>query len=257
MKRTKLLGRVKLTLLFLLVLLAVASAYTAMRPLVYRAEKAKEIRRETQDFYTAALNAAQQEPDEVPYLDLLQDFQIHNEWLYEVKQGNLTGPDSYEESIFDLTDYGLPDQTFGVISIPKMELEMPLYLGASYENMANGAAVLSQTSIPIGGNNTNSVIAGHRGWQGYDYFKQIELLETGDEVTITNLWGTLIYKVREIKIISPDDIESILIQPGKDMITLLTCHPYASGGKYRYLVYCDRATEPTNPGGEKTNVLLP
>ena len=74
---------------------------------------------------------------------------------------------------------------------------------------------------------------------------------------ITNLWGTLTYKVREIKIISPDDIESILIQPGKDMITLLTCHPYASGGKYRYLVYCDRVTEQTNPGGEKTNVLLP
>jgi len=49
--------------------------------------------------------------------------------------------------------------------------------------------------------------------------------------------------VTDIKIVSPDDINAILIQPGKDMITLLTCHPYASGGKYRYLVFCERVTE--------------
>ena len=41
-------------------------------------------------------------------------------------------------------------------------------------------------------------------------------------------------------IINPNEIDAILIQPGKDMITLLTCHPYGSGGLYRYLVYCER-----------------
>ena len=141
------------------------------------------------------------------------------------------------------SDYGLPDEKFGIITIPKMDLEMPLFLGASEANMAAGAAVLSQTSIPLGGVNSNAVIAGHRGYSGYPYFKEIELLEPGDEVIITNLWGTLTYVVTEIKIINPNDVNAILIQRGKDMITLLTCHPYASGGKYRYLVFCERVED--------------
>ena len=50
----------------------------------------------------------------------------------------------------------------------------------------------------------------------------------------------MIYTVSEIKVIEPSDINQILIQDGRDMLTLLTCHPYASGGRYRYVVYCDR-----------------
>lgn len=153
---------------------------------------------------------------------------------------------AYQASAFTLADHGLPDETFGVISIPKLELEMPLYLGATDENMANGAAVLSETSIPIGGTNTNTVIAGHRGWGGASYFRYITDLTLGDEVTITNLWENLRYRVVGTKIIEPHEIENILIQPGRDMITLLTCHPYASGGKQRYLVYCERISESEN-----------
>ena len=123
-----------------------------------------------------------------------------------------------------------PDQVFGVIRILRMDLEMPLYLGASYENMSNGASVLAQTSIPIGGENCNSVIAGHRSWNGYKYFLDIELLQYGDEVYITNLWETLTYKVVDIKIINPNDVNAILIQKDRDLVTLLTCHPYGSGG---------------------------
>ena len=65
----------------------------------------------------------------------------------------------------------------------------------------------------------------------------------GDTVSITNLWETLTYKVVEEKIIDPHEVEEILIQSDRDMITLLTCHPYASGGRQRYLVYCERVTE--------------
>lgn len=236
---------IKMFFFLLMVVLAFASAAYALRPLVFRAEKTRDIRRETQQFYNLAEQTQEQaqEKEEIPYERLLTAMQRHNQWLYDIKQGNLDGKPAYELPLFKLTDYGLPDEVFGVISIPKMELEMPLYLGANDENMANGAAVLSQTSIPIGGENTNAVIAGHRGWQGYDYFRYIELLEPGDEITITNLWETLTYKVTGTEIISPDDVDAILIQPGQDMVTLLTCHPYASGGKYRYLVFCERVNE--------------
>jgi len=135
----------------------------------------------------------------------------------------------------------LNEEIFGVISIPALELEMPLYLGATYQHMADGAAHLSQTSIPIGGENTNAVIAGHRGWGGAAYFRYVTELKPGDEVFITNLWGTLTYRVADTQIILPHEVDQILIQEGRDLLTLLTCHPYASGGKQRYLVICERA----------------
>ena len=117
---------------------------------------------------------------------------------------------------------------------------MPIYLGATYDHMAKGAAHLSQTSLPIGGENTNCVIAGHRGWQGAPYFLYLDKIIVGDEVTITNLWETLNYTVCEIRVIEPNDIDAVLIQPGRDMLTLVTCHPYASGGRYRLVVYAER-----------------
>ena len=138
---------------------------------------------------------------------------------------------------------GQQGDMFGVISIPGIELEMPLYLGATEAHMAEGAAQLGKTSIPIGGENTNAVIAGHRGYNGAPYFRYVPELQIGDSVNITNLWGTLHYRVVETKIIQPNDIDAIKIQPGRDLITLLTCHPYASGGKQRFLVICERMEE--------------
>ena len=184
------------------------------------------------------------EPEEsMPYQELWDSMTAYNQQIYTDGQSTLSESGAYQVTLFTLTDYGLPNETFGVISIPKLNLEMPLYLGATDENMAKGAAVLSGTSVPIGGSNTNAVIAGHRGWGGAAYFRYITDLAVGDEVVITNLWERLRYRVVGTKIIEPHEIENILIQPGRDMVTLLTCHPYASGGKQRYLVYCQRIPE--------------
>lgn len=183
-------------------------------------------------------------PEDIPqvpevYTDLWYDMQAYNAAIYREGQQNLSCEYAYEKPSFSLKDYGLEDEIFGVISIPKLELEMPIYLGATYQHLADGAAHLSQTSIPLGGDNTNSVIAGHRGWGGASYFRYITKLEVGDEVIITNLWETLTYEVAEIKIIMPNEVEKILIQHGRELVTLMTCHPYASGGRQRYLVICE------------------
>lgn len=184
------------------------------------------------------------EPEESrSYPELWDAMAAYNQQIYTDGQSTLSETGAYQAKLFSLTDYGLPDDTFGVISIPTLNLEMPLYLGATDENMAKGAAVLSGTSVPIGGSNTNAVIAGHRGWGGAAYFRYITELSIGDEVVIANLWERLRYRVVGTKIIEPHEIENILIQPGRDMVTLLTCHPYASGGKQRYLVYCQRIPE--------------
>ena len=183
-------------------------------------------------------------PEDIPqapeiYTDLWYAMQAYNATIYREGQQHLSCEYAYEKPSFKLADYGLEDEIFGVISIPKLELEMPIYLGATYQHLADGAAHLSQTSIPLGGENTNSVIAGHRGWGGASYFRYITKLEVGDEVIITNLWDTTTYEVAEIKIIMPNEVEKILIQPGRELVTLMTCHPYASGGRQRYLVICE------------------
>ena len=84
------------------------------------------------------------------------------------------------------------------------------------------------------------MIAGHRGWHKTSYFLYIENLTVGDKVYITNPWGKLTYRVESIDIIDPYDSDAVKIQEGKDMVTLVTCHPYMSHGKYRYVVYCVR-----------------
>lgn len=181
------------------------------------------------------------EPEEIrPYSDLWENMAAYNENIFTHGQSGLTCAYDYQIPSFRLSDYGLDSEVFGVISVPRLNLEMPIFLGATDANMALGAAVLTQTSIPIGGENTNSVIAGHRGYNGASYFRYIPDLQIGDEVVITNIWETLTYRVAETKIIAPNDVDEILIQDSKDRITLLTCHPYASGGKQRYLVICDR-----------------
>lgn len=177
---------------------------------------------------------------------LLEQYQAYNRQIYADHQSGLTDAWSYEQ-----TPFSSGDALFGTIEIPAMDVTLPLYLGATTEHLADGAAVLGQTSVPIGGTNTNAVIAGHRGYRGAPYFREIEKLKLGDTVTIENPWATLTYTVSEIRVIRPDDLNAILIQEGRDMIALVTCHPYRSGGKYRYVVYCDRsgtvAAESSNP----------
>ena len=181
--------------------------------------------------------AEHNEPEQ-RYTELLEALQEYNRQLYTEKQCNLTDIEACETPAADLTAYGIEDEIIGVLEIPAMELIMPVYLGASDDNLAAGAAVLGNTSAPIGGANTNCVIAGHRGWRGADYFRHIDRLQVGDTVTLTNLWKTLTYTVADIQIIQPHEAEKIKIQPNRDLLTLLTCHPYASGGRQRYVVYC-------------------
>ena len=183
---------------------------------------------------------ADRDEPEQQYPELLAALQEYNRQLYAEKQSRLIDLEACEEPAADLTAYGIEDEIIGVLEITAMELTMPVYLGASDVHLTAGAAVLGNTSAPIGGDNTNCVIAGHRGWRGADYFRHIDRLHVGDTVTLTNLWETLTYTVADIQIIQPHEVEKIKIQPNRDLLTLLTCHPYASGGRQRYVVCCER-----------------
>ena len=221
------------TSLLLAALLAVAGIYVMLWPVLTGHRLQADTDATVQSFL-------EERKPEQQYPELLAALQEYNRQLYAEEQCNLTDLEACEEPAADLTTYGIEDEIIGVLEIPAMELTMPVYLGASDAHLAAGAAVLGNTSAPIGGDNTNCVIAGHRGWRGADYFRHIDKLAVGDTVRLTNLWETLTYTVADIQIIQPHQIERIKIQSNRDLLTLLTCHPYASGGRERYVVYCEK-----------------
>lgn len=225
------------TSLVLAVLLAVAGICVMLWPVFTGHRLQSDAATAAQEFL------AERDEPEQQYPELLADLQVYNQRIYNEKQSGLVDLEACETPAVDLTAYGIEDEIIGVLEIPAMELTMPVYLGASDAHLAAGAAVLGNTSAPTGGDNTNCVIAGHRGWRGADYFRHIDRLQVGDTVTLTNLWENLTYTVADIQIIQPHEVEKIKIQSNRDLLTLLTCHPYASGGKQRYVVYCERVTE--------------
>ena len=170
---------------------------------------------------------------------LFLEMEKYNQNLVETGQAGLVDPWSYEQTSIDLTKYGYTENVIGVLKIPKLDIIMPIALGATKENMKVGAVHLSQTSLPIGGESSNTVIAGHRGYRGATMFRYLDQLEIGDEVIVQNLWEDLTYKVVEIRIILPSEVSNVLIQPGRDLLTLVTCHPYTKNYQ-RYVVYCER-----------------
>jgi sortase A len=175
---------------------------------------------------------------ETPMDRLYEYMKSENEKLFLEGQYELKDAFSYEQPAVDLSEYGIEDNCVGFISLPSIDMELPIYLGANKENMKKGAVHLTQTSYPIGGENTNCVIAAHRG-TSLVMFRNIHKIQIGDEITITNFRETLHYRAAEIKIIKPTDVAEIKIQPGRDLITLISCNPL--GANYqRYALYCER-----------------
>lgn len=176
-------------------------------------------------------------------LDKLQKaMAAYNKRLYLSGQSSLIDQLSYETPDFSLMDYGIESEVLGYIEIPAIGVRLPVYNGASTDNMAKGAVYLAHTSLPLGGENTNCVIAAHSQFNGIYVFKRITELKPGDEIRFTNLWETLTYRVAETKIIDPSDSGSIYIQEGRCLLTLSTCHPFPQNYQ-RYLVYAELSTK--------------
>ena len=215
---------------FLGIILMGIGTFVFLSPDLSAYQQQKEADREIEAFEKEKKIPKEKDP---MYQEALQ----YDQKIYKEGQRNLKDAWSYRTLPIRLRD---GRNNFGYIRIKKMNVKLPLYLGATLENMRKGAVIMGETSLPLGKKNSNCVIAAHRGYQGIPYFREIEKLKVGDKVTVQNPWEKLSYRVEQIKIIKPDDSDQIRIQKGKDVVTLLTCHPYRGHGKFRYVVYCIR-----------------
>ena len=114
----------------------------------------------------------------------------------------------------------------GYVKIDKIGVELPVYHGTSEEVLNRGVGHLEGTSLPVGGENTHSVMSAHRGLPSAKLFTDLDRLEPGDTFQITVLDQVLTYQVDQIKVITPREIDDLQIVDGKDYCTLFTCTPY-------------------------------
>lgn len=171
---------------------------------------------------------------------LYADSVAYNEMLKDNQQNLLINELSYQNPSLNLSDYGIPNGVYGYVSAPSINMELPIYLGASEYNMSFGAAHLTYTSLPIGGKNTNCVLSGHTGFIGRIFFDYIRNLNIGDEVVIENYWDRLTYKVVDTEVYKNYQSSACYLSEGKDLLTLLTCISDGRGGFDRYYVICSK-----------------
>ena len=153
-------------------------------------------------------------------------------------QGTVDTSD-YTKAALDMASYGLSN-VYGYLSAPDIDMDLPVYLGASDYLMNYGAAQLYGTSLPIDEKNTNVCIAGHTGYIGRIFFDNIRHLEVGDTVSFSNYWETIDYKVIDHKVITPTQTDDFIIQPNRQLLTLITCTPAGRGKFDRYLVIAEK-----------------
>lgn len=130
------------------------------------------------------------------------------------------------ENTKTVSDAYYKEHLIGTITIPKIHLEIPLFDTTNSNLLELGATVLNGTSYPLGGENTHSVISAHRGLPNRELFTDLPDLDKGDVFILDVLGQKLAYEVVTIETVEPHETDVLKIEPGKDLVTLLTCTPY-------------------------------
>ncbi|MGL6199164.1 MAG: class C sortase [Lachnospiraceae bacterium] len=155
--------------------------------------------------------------------------------IYDPFASGRTGMDEEYLSLLNLEGNGI----MGSISIPKINVELPVFHGTTTESLEIGSGHMEGSALPIGGEGTHAVLTGHTGLNTAKLFTDLIELTIGDEFYIKVLDQTLAYRVDQILVVEPADMEAIQPVPGEDYVTLVTCTPYGINS-HRLLVRGER-----------------
>lgn len=171
--------------------------------------------------------------------------------------GEVLNPDGTRNADFteDATYQRLLDSdasgTMGALLIPAIGVDLPIRHGTGPDSLDNGLGHVHGTSLPVGGANTRTVISGHTNVAGKTLFTRLDELKRGQSFTIGVYGRVLHYRIVDIAIIDPSDVDALRIVAGKDLASLLTCTDTANSR--RLLVtgerYTPRANEPQDVDG--------
>ncbi len=195
------------------------------------------------DSTVEAIQQAAQEMDDSEQKAAIEEARKYNQTL---ANGHVTLVDPFmdDKSADDSDNYDSllnlsADGVMGTVEIPSIDVSLPIYHGTSDAVLKKGAGHLQGTSLPVGGESTHTVITGHTGLSNAKLFTDLTQVKKGDVFFLNVMGEKLAYKVDQIKVVLPTELDDLKVVPGEDYCTLLTCTPYGVND-HRLLVRGER-----------------
>lgn len=162
--------------------------------------------------------------DDAQYEELWDAAWDYNQSLLHRPNDFLLSDEQQEiyKSLLDIGGNGI----MGYIEIPVIDVMLPIYHGTKESVLQIAVGHLDWTSLPVGGAGSHCVVSGHRGLPSARLFTDLDRLEVGDVFMLHVLNEILTYEIDQILIVEPQDTDPLLIEPGKDLCTMITCTPY-------------------------------
>jgi len=122
----------------------------------------------------------------------------------------------------------------GSLSIPVLELKLPIIQGTGKADLEKGVGHFVQSVLP--GEEDNCVLSGHR----ETVFSKLGKLKVSDQLIVQTSAGTFIYEVKGTRITDKDD-KTVIVPTDHAVLTLTTCYPFVFIGSApnRYIVSAD------------------
>ena len=169
-----------------------------------------------------------------------------NKYNQELYSGRIQLQDPFKE-MFEEKETGKYNELLninkngimGTIVIPAINIKLPIYHGTSEKILEKGIGHLEGSSLPLGGENTHTVLTGHTGLSNAKLFTDLSEMKEGEFFFLNILGEQLVYQINQIRIVLPTDLDELYIKKGKDYCTLVTCTPYGVN-THRLLVRGER-----------------
>lgn len=182
--------------------------------------------------------------DDAQYEELWDAARDYNQSLLHRPNDFILSDEQQEiyKSLLDIGGNGI----MGYIEIPKIDVMLPIYHGTKESVLQIAVGHLDWTSLPVGGAGSHCVLSGHRGLPSARLFTDLDKLKVGDVFMLHVLNEVLTYEIDQILIVEPQDTDPLLIEPGKDLCTMITCTPYGINS-HRMLVRGHRIESQEEP----------
>ena len=182
--------------------------------------------------------------DDAQYEELWDAARDYNQSLLHRPNDFILSDEQQEiyKSLLDIGGNGI----MGYIEIPMIDVMLPIYHGTKESVLQIAVGHLDWTSLPVGGAGSHCVLSGHRGLPSARLFTDLDKLKVGDVFMLHVLNEILTYEIDQILIVEPQDTDPLLIEPGKDLCTMITCTPYGINS-HRMLVRGHRIESQEEP----------
>jgi sortase A len=111
----------------------------------------------------------------------------------------------------------------GSLQIPRLKLSAMVVEGDDDKTLKRGVGHLPDTPLPW--EKGNAAFAGHRD----TFLRAMRDISAGDEIRLSTPHGEFAYRVREIAIVTPDNLTGLSVTDDSSL-TLITCYPFSYVG---------------------------